>query len=149
MAIHLLFLESRSGEIALPPDAETAYLTLKDPRWQGWELREANSLSEVDRLQKRLQQAEYDRLQQEGERDLRVWQSRIDSVRSNLSQRAASSATSEYERDFIREWIKLRDEKRREDYKKRYEVDMAAYSFFEQREFDKPRNAEEVLKESL
>ena len=149
MAIHLQYFINREGQIAIPPDAEAASIVLKDPRWAGYELREANDIHEVDRLQKRLQQQTWDELQREGEQQASAWEERLKAQRDRLIAKAVSAATTQYEKDFFREWLKLKDEQRREKFKQRYLCDMAAYSFFEQREFDKPRNAEETLKESL
>jgi hypothetical protein len=138
MAIHLRFFERRNGDILLPPDDET-------PCPRDCLLREANTLAEVDRLQRRLQQQTYERCQQEYLRDEEAFAESRQRVIDNIHTRLASAATSQYERDFLREYIKLREEKR-DKYRQRFACDVA---YLEMRENDRPRNAEEILKEPL
>lgn len=144
MAIHLRYFVHHTADshaenkIALPPDSQT-------PCPPGYEEREANTLAEVDRLQSWLQEIEYGKLQREGERDAAMWHQRLEDSKSRLRTRAASSTTTAYEREFIQEWLKLRDEKAKENFAKRYEVDMAAHSYFAQREFDNPEVRAQTL----
>ena len=138
MAIHLVYFESRDGTISLPPDDST-------PCPDGYQRCEANTLAEVDRLQSRLQRDTYERCQRELLRDEEATTQARERVRSALTAKIASAATTEYERDFLREYIKLREEKR-EKYRQRFSCDVA---YLEMRENDRPRNAEELLKESL
>jgi hypothetical protein len=138
MAIHLIFFEDRGGNISLPPSDDT-------PCPPGYDKREANTLAEVDRLQKRLQQATYERCQRELQRDEEAFAESRERVRSSLAARIASSATTEYEKEFLRGYIQLREE-RREKYRQRFACDRA---YLEMRENDRPRNAEELLGESV
>src|SRR5580704_17495477 len=135
MAIHLRFFERRNGDILLPPDDET-------PCPRDCLLREANTLAEVDRLQRRLQQQTYERCQRELLRDEDAFAEARERVRSDLTTKLASAATSEYEREFLRAYIQLREEKR-DKYRQRFACDVA---YLEMRENDRPRNAEEILK---
>lgn len=138
MAIHLRYFERRDGTILLPPsDDIPCPVDCLD--------REANTLAEVDTLQRRLQQATYARCQRELVRDEEAFAAAREAVRSSLTARIASAATSEYERDFLRAYIQLRDDKRAA-YRQRFTCDRA---YLEMRENDKPRNAEELLGESL
>ena len=66
-------------------------------------------------------------------------------VRASITARISSAATTEYEKEFLREYIKLREEKR-DKYRQKFTCDVA---YLEMRENDKPRNAEEILRESL
>lgn len=144
MPIHLRYFvhahadDHAENKIALPPDSAT-------PCPPGYEEREANTLAEVDRLQRQLQSIEFAKLQREGERDAAQWADRLKAADDRLRTRAASSATTPYERDFIAEWLKLRDEKKREHFRQRFEVDMAAYSYFPAREFDNPEERAQTL----
>jgi hypothetical protein len=138
MAIHLIYFRSRDGVIALPPTDDT-------PCPPNHERCEANSLNEVDALQRTLQAQTYARCQSEQTRDEVAFAEARERVRSDLTARLSSRATTQYERDFIREYLKLREEKR-EKYRARFACDTA---YLEMRENDKPRNAEELLKESL
>jgi hypothetical protein len=138
MPIHLRFFERRDGTVLLPPDDTT-------PCPADCLDREANTLTEVDALQRRLQQATNDRCQRELQHDEEAFASARQRVIDNIHAKLASSATSQYERDFLREYIKLREEKR-EKYRQRFACDVA---YLEMRENDRPRNAEELLRESL
>jgi hypothetical protein len=138
MAIHLIYFEDRGGNISLPPSDDT-------PCPPGYDRREANTLAEVDRLQRRLQQATYERCQRELQRDEEAFAESRERVRSALAARIASAATSEYEKEFLRGYIQLREEKR-EKYRQRFACDRA---YLELRENDHPRNAEELLGESV
>jgi hypothetical protein len=138
VAIHLVYFKSRDGTISLPPTDDT-------PCPPGYMRCEANTLDEVDKLQKRLQQATYERCQRELQRDEEAFAESRERVRSSLTAKIASSATTEYEREFLRAYIQLREEKR-DKYRQRFACDVA---YLEMRENDRPRNAEELLKESL
>src|SRR5580693_4489937 len=141
MAIRLYYFENRSGDIQLPPNDE-CYFTLCP---EGYDRREANTLAEVDRLQKRLQEQTYRRQHSEWEHDDATFAAARKSVIDSLHQRLASSVTTEYEREFIRAYIQLREEKRAK-YRQRFVCDRA---YLELRENDRPRNPEETLGESL
>lgn len=146
MALHVQYLINAQGQIALPPDGYVAQSVLADPRWSGYELREANTLDEVDRLTQRLNQQARDEAERDGLREQAVWAERLEQQRSAIAARIASSATSEYEKEFLRHWLLLRDEKKKAAYKSRFACDQA---YFELREHDHARNPEETLKESL
>jgi hypothetical protein len=138
MAIHLRYFERRDGTILLPPSDDI-------PCPADCIDREANTLAEVDALQRRLQQATYARCQRELIADEQAFAIARSEVASRLSARMASSATTPYEKDFLREYVKLREEKR-DKYRARFACDRA---YLELRENDHPRNAEELLGESL
>ena len=138
MAIHLIYFRNAAGDISLPPTDDT-------PCPPDYMRCEANTLTEVDALQRELQSATYRRSQLELIRDEQAFATARERVRSDLTARIASSATSEYEREFIRLYLQLREDKRAA-YRARFECDRA---YLEMRENDRPRNAEELLGESL
>jgi hypothetical protein len=142
MAIHLRYFERRDGTILLAPDDISGLRATCPPDCIE---REANTLAEVDALQRRLQAATYERCQRELLRDEAAFAESRQRVIDSIHQTLASSATTQYERDFLREYVKLREEKR-EKYRQRFACDTA---YLELRENDKPRNAEELLGESL
>jgi hypothetical protein len=117
VAIHLVYFKSRDGTISLPPTDDT-------PCPPGYMRCEANTLDEVDKLQKRLQQATYERCQRELQRDEEAFAESRERVRANLTARIASSATTEYERDFLKLYIQLREDKR-DKYRSRFTCDRA------------------------
>ena len=141
MAIHLYYFKNRDGDIQLPPNDE-CYFTFCPP---GYDRFEANTLEEVDQLQRDLQQLTYRRQHAEMEHDEVVWRAARQTVIDSLHRTLASSTTTPYERDFIHAYIQLREEKR-EKYRAKFLCDRA---FLEMREMDKPRNPEETLGESL
>lgn len=79
---------------------------------QGYEWREAGTLAEVDRLQKRLGEQEMSIRRRQGEVDERAREEIHRQTAANLRQRMASSSCTPYERDFIGLWLQLQEEKR-------------------------------------
>lgn len=138
MPLHVRYFESRDGAIELPPTDDI------QPR-KGWEVREANTLPELDRLRDRLVQSARDRHDREVQNDELVWAEQRKATLSSLIATARSSATSAYEKDFIDAYLRLRADKRAE-YQKRYACDMA---YFEMRELDKARTPDEFIGESV
>jgi predicted ThiF/HesA family dinucleotide-utilizing enzyme len=108
---------------------------------RGFELREAGTLSEIDRLQKRMQEQEHERLQKEFEHEEITLADARKSVRDNLISRMVSSSTGEYEKDFIRSYLMLRDEKR-EEYQKRFFTDQC---YFTMREYDSTHHLQDMI----
>jgi hypothetical protein len=90
------------------------------PTPEGHEREEYDTLAEIDKLQKILQQQEYDAAQRECEFDQAQVSARADAVRDRLYERMTSGSTSQYEKDFIRLYLQLRDERKRETYRQRY-----------------------------
>ncbi len=125
------FVNSR-GEIHLPPTTEDA-LRIKDA-WakRGFQMCHVETLSELDRLQKRMEEYEMAKAEFEQVRDDSVWAARRSEVVRRLTQRMRASHTSPYERQFIENYLQLRYEKR-EKYQKRFLCDRA---YFLAREFD-------------
>jgi len=105
MAIHLRWFERRDGTVLLPPDSAT-------PCPRDCIEREANTLAEVEALERRLQLASRCVAEQEVERDDAVFAASRERVRADLTTTLASSHTDPFEKEFIREYLKLRDEKR-------------------------------------
>jgi hypothetical protein len=131
----VVYFINSTGEIALPPSTEEA-LKLRDRMSKrGYEFREAGSLHEIDALQKTMWQQEYVRRTQEfGRTEASLAESRK-AVRDRLVSRMTSSSTPQYERDFIRAYLQLRDDKR-EQWRNRFIGDQAAR--FVQRDYDHP-----------
>lgn len=79
---------------------------------EGWEWREAGTLADVDRLQKRLISQEEQRIGGMADRHQSLREDLFRSSGSALRQQMISSGTSEWERGFIRAYLELRDSKR-------------------------------------
>lgn len=88
---------------------------------EGHSRHEAGTLSEVDTLQKRMQEQEHRKLEKELQLDENHMREARAKVRDSLYSRMVSSSTSEYERDFIKAWMELRDQKRRDYFRQRLE----------------------------
>jgi hypothetical protein len=128
----VVYFENRQGVIALPPSTKYALMIKDRMRDRGFEFREAGTLAEIDRLQSRMQQQEYRQRQREVENDERLASHVRASVASRLYNRMLSGSTSEYEKEFIRIYLRTREDKR-EKHRKRFEQDQM---YFEAREFD-------------
>ena len=72
----------------------------------------ADDFAQVDRLQKILLDQELQRAEREHIRQELVMRPLRQKVRDRLYQTMTSGGTSQYEKDFIHDWFKLRDEKR-------------------------------------
>ena len=92
----------------------------------------AETLSQVDRLQERLVAQERVEWEREVETDSARFQTRMDEVRDRLYARMTSSSTSEYEKEFIKLYLQLRNEKRAK-YQQRW-LERTAY--LHARQFD-------------
>lgn len=90
-------------------------VSLKD---RGFEIREADTLPKVTELQKKIQKQEMAKLEAEAQRDERTSAEMWQAIGDRLRQRMISSATTPYERDFIEQWLKLREEKREKHFQR-------------------------------
>jgi hypothetical protein len=82
------------------------------PTPEGYSRHEAGTLADIDTLQRRLLEQCQREWEQEMSLDEAQWRSRWDAITDRLHARLVSSSTSEYDKAFIREYIKLRVEKR-------------------------------------
>jgi len=138
MALHVLYFENADGRVSLPPTSETAELMARHPKYKKSQLKEANTLPEIDRLQTRLHRQAQEELQVAEFNDETMWRERRKQIYDNLYQRLISAGTDEYEKEFLRHYLQLREEKRQK-YHARFVCDRA---YFTAREFDQSgRNA--------
>jgi hypothetical protein len=77
---------------------------------------EADTLAEVDRLERVLQQQEELESERELILDLNRTERASQAVRDRLYARMTSGSTPQWEKDFLREYLKLRDERKRAKY---------------------------------
>jgi hypothetical protein len=85
----------------------------------GWERREADDLPSVDQLQRTLENQERRKAERDIFREETVFSQLRNRVRDSLYERMVSDSTSQYEKDYIREYLKLREEKRHK-YQQRF-----------------------------
>lgn len=102
----------------------------------GYERDAAESLPEVDRLQKILEQQEMADRTADVLHDARIFGPLRDAVRDRLYARLISSATSEMEKDFIRGYLAHQIDKRHRFHQKYLEY----VTYFHAREMDTPKN---------
>jgi hypothetical protein len=139
MALHVVYFKNAAGKISLPPTSDV-------PAPRGYERCEANTIYEVIELERLMQREALDRAEQEAERDFNMCEPARQEVRRKIMTRLESSDTDEMTKEFLRGWCQLRDETRRKKYA---DIIHQRLSYFELLNFDKPRNAEEILKVSL
>lgn len=113
----ILYYESSGGHVVLAAhdegdltQARRMYEQVYKPK--GYEWREASSWPEWTRLQKRL--VEQEARQQETYRDnlMANYDAAAKRVRDAFYQRMISASCSEYEREFLKGWLALKEEKR-------------------------------------
>jgi hypothetical protein len=80
----------------------------------------ADTLAQVDRLQERLLSQEKQQWEREAQRDAATFGKLEEAVRDRLYARMTSAATDDYEKEFIRLYLQLRDEKKRKRYRDLY-----------------------------
>ena len=139
MALHVRYFCNAFGNILLPPDDATRCPS-------GYESCEANTLPEIDMLRDRLVAQTRRELDAQAIRDEYTFGAKRKATLDSLTTKLASSTTSEYEKEFIRYYLQLRDEEKRKNYQKRFACDTA---YFELRELDKARTPEEFIGEAL
>jgi hypothetical protein len=115
----VIYFENYSGHILLPPEeiGKGPALARKifEERYerQGYMWREAGTLWDVDKLQKRLVDQSQRELDQQAARVSNAREVARSQTRSNLYQRMASSDCDPWEREFIRYWMDLDDQKKK------------------------------------
>lgn len=114
----VIYFENASGHLLLAPlevghGMELARKIYEEQyRPKGFEWREAGTLNDVDRLQKRLVEQEMKDYRRRDAVDDANTERVHSEVASNLRQRMASSSCSAYERKFIGLYLQLRESKR-------------------------------------
>ena len=89
------------------------------PTPAGYERYEVQYLSDAYKLEKLLTQQEMEQWERETEVEMPRMEEFHRGIRDRLYARMISSATDVYEQEFIREWLKLRDDKKKEFYAQR------------------------------
>lgn len=113
----VIYFINAAGNILLPPEeiGNPGYARMvyeKRYKDQGYEWREAGTLAEVDTLQNRLIEQETRRNTAMADEVGKKREECFKRTGETLRARMISADTSEYERDFIRAYLQLRNEKR-------------------------------------
>lgn len=133
------YFERKDGAILIPPTSDI-------PCPPNCIERTCNSIRDVESLVRRMQQIAMDEAERAGLRQSIAWEPKLQAIRDSLLTKMHTAGVSQYERDFITEWLKLRDEKKKEHYARLFEQRRV---IAEALEFDRPQTAEEVLGESM
>lgn len=104
----VIYFRRPDGHIFLAP-----YTSFPTP--PGCDREYADTLYKVHDLERRLVAQEREQWEREALQEEMIG-ARVTDIRDRLYQRMCSGSTDPYERDFIREWLKLRDEKKRKKY---------------------------------
>jgi hypothetical protein len=123
----VIYFRRKDGHIFLAP-----YSSFPTP--PGCDKCEAGNLTEIDRLQDQLLSQERYDWDRDAQHEHATFDARAEQVRDNLYAKMTSAGTSQYEKDFIREYIKLRDERKREKWRTFH----SKHAFLWAREFDTP-----------
>lgn len=143
----VIYFEHADGRIILAPESiDTDYSFARkayEQRYhgEGWMWSEAGTLTEVDRLQKRLCEQEHRKIEKMVRVDEHVMSRVRNEYAEKLRARMVSSSTSQFEREFIRSYLQLRDDKR-----SRYQQRLLEHnSFIYAREYDSKTNPEDLI----
>lgn len=133
------YFERCDGAILIPPTSDIPCPPNCNERY-------CTSIRDVEQLVRRMQQIAIDEADRAGVRHQIVWEPKLKEIRESLIAKMHTASVSQYEKDFIEEWLKLRDERKKEHYARLFEQRRV---IAEALEYDRPQTAEEVLGESL
>jgi len=122
----VIYFRYPNGHLTLAPFSDC-------PTPDGAIKEEADTLPAIDRLVDTLRKQEYENSQREMNYDMNLFAARDKEIRDRIYQRMTSGSTSEYEKEFLRYYMELRDERKREKHRQRY---MEAQWFLHAREND-------------
>ena len=123
----VVYFESPTGKISLPGTGEE-----RQRGQDGWVRKEAVTLRAVDELQRRLEEQDRREMRDALDRDEAVCSQRRQRTRENLLNTLTRDSTSHYEKEFVREYLAMSDQRKKKFYQK--DKGMAAY--FLAREYD-------------
>ena len=106
------------------------------PNPDGYERREARTLPEARTLERTLVQQEREGWEQEAEVEQAKFAQVSQEIRDRLYARMTSSTTDEWEREFIRLYLQLRDERKAEKYAAIYQQ---RHAYLHALHFDTPK----------
>ena len=115
----VIYFQNAAGQIILPPESidEPGIARMVYERKysrEGWQWCEAGTLAEVDQLQKRLIAQEERRVEKMVRVDSEMREQMFQYSSDVLRQRMVSSDTTPWERDYIKAYLALHEQKRAE-----------------------------------
>lgn len=90
------------------------------PTPEGYRLEYADTLPDVDKLERRLQEQCRREFEAEGLREETKFAGRREAIRERILRHISSSDLDEYNKEFLRLWIQLSDERKRKMYAQRF-----------------------------
>ena len=90
---------------------------------------EADTLAQVDRLEKRLRDQEMQAAEQEIAYEDATYERKRQEIRDRIYQRMCSSNISPFEREFLGLYLQLRDERKKEKYRQRW-LEATSWNFY-------------------
>jgi hypothetical protein len=133
----VIYFRYPNGHLTLAPFSDC-------PTPDGAIKEEADTLTQIDRLVDTLRKQEAESAQNEMHYDQSLFKKRNDEIRDRIYARISSNTTTEYEKEFLRLYLSLRDERKRELYRQRF---MEAQWYLHARENDlgdRPADKESV-----
>lgn len=124
----VVYFEDAKGHMVLPGNAEEE----SKRGWDGYVRKTAANLAEVDVLQKRLEDQERREMQMQLEHDQKMFSGRRELVRDSLLKTMTRHTTKPYERDFIRQYLDISDQRKRKFYQGHNRIN----AYFTAREYD-------------
>jgi hypothetical protein len=122
----VIYFRYPNGHLTLAPFSDC-------PTPEGSIKEEADTLPAIDKLVDTLRKQEYENSQREMHYDMNLMAARDKEIRDKIYARISSNATTEYEKEFLRLYMQLRDERKREGYRQRF---LEAQWFLHAREND-------------
>jgi hypothetical protein len=108
----IIYFEYRNGHVTLAPFTDC-------PTPEGSIRKEADTLSQADKLEARLQQQEREQLEREMEYEEALFEGRKQAIRDRMYARSISSATSAFEKELLQLYPLLKDEQKKAKYRQR------------------------------
>ena len=133
----VIFFRYPNGHLTLAPFSDC-------PTPDGAIKEEADTLPAIDKLVDILRKQEYESSEREMCNDMNLAATKDKEIRDRIYQRMTSGSTSEYEKEFLRLYLSLRDERKRVTYRQRFMEQQWYLAAREQDLGDRPADREIV-----
>jgi len=109
----VIYFRYPNGHLTLAPFSDC-------PTPEGSIKEEADTLAAIDRLVEVLRRQEYENSEREMRNDMNLFAAKDKEIRDKIYARISSNVTTEYEKEFLRLYLSIRDERKREGYRQRF-----------------------------
>lgn len=114
------------------------------PTPEGYRLEYADTLADVDKLERILQLQEREEAEREGQREVEMLEARRKAIRDRIYQKIASSETDEWNKEFYRLYLQLSDERKKTMYRQRF-LERQSYLWARHNDTPKERRSDEEV----